>query len=255
MDQETARELLLQLMHQLPTGIWCMLRDDDSDTTTMAKMLGRPVKEIDALLINTGMCKETVKGNITLSKKQWDVFCTTHIDHPSSSIQIGSIRRTLFVVNGNPEHITPAIQEQRRLGSIPASPDLPPNIQRDLRVSWDAYDDKKKNTDDEQISNNNAAKTTKDGDKKKKKKNEYPLLSKLFSKVEHISLQHPEIDSFCKSILTEIVQLHHESADIPLSYKHPNGKDMTLEPLEDCSKKREREPVIVVSPKHSTVSS
>ena len=64
MDQAKSRELLLDLKHQLPTGVWCMIRDKNGDTTTMAKMLGRPSKEIDALLINAGICTVRVRVHV-----------------------------------------------------------------------------------------------------------------------------------------------------------------------------------------------
>ena len=249
MDVATARRLLTDMMVHLPNDVWCLLRQVKVNDIGIARVLGRSCKEIDALLVNTGICKETPAKGIRIAKNWSTILQSVIADVPlPTTIHVGDIRNKVwYIKKGDGGCVCPADQKMR---IVISPPDLPDDIISRLRLSWEHYDEKKLN--DEQQKKKNTVKKTIDDNKKKK--NDYPTFSKMFSTVKDISLQHPEIDSFCKNILTEIVQLH-ECAGIPLSLKHPNGKDMTLEPLEVCSNKRQRESSTVVSPKLTTVSS
>ena len=225
-----------------------MLRDKNGDTTTMAKMLGRPPKEIDALLLNAGICSETAKGDITLLKKKWAVFCTTHIDRPSSSIHKGDIRSNVFFVsNGTPKYTTPSKQQKQRLRSIPPLPELPDDIQKQLRKSWDHYEQKKLAQQQQNKNQTNKPSKPQQTENDEKRSQilasiaKYPVLSKLFNQDKQddvISLKNQKVKEWVNDALPELVQLHEEENGEGIIYNDNKGRDMCLIPVSRCDLER-----------------
>ena len=76
MDQATAKTLLQELLRHLPTGWWCLVHQKNETDLGLAKAFGRPLAEINALLVNAGICKETGRGT-SFVKRSWETFCTS----------------------------------------------------------------------------------------------------------------------------------------------------------------------------------
>ena len=62
---------LQELIGHLPANWWWLLRSTDLQEDGLAKIFHRPLAEIDALLVSSGMCKETGHG-FSLQKKKWE---------------------------------------------------------------------------------------------------------------------------------------------------------------------------------------
>ena len=74
MNQATAGLLLGEMMMHLPEDIWLLLRQKGVDEIGIAKALGRSHLEIDALLVNTGICRETPIAGIRIAKNWQTIF-------------------------------------------------------------------------------------------------------------------------------------------------------------------------------------
>ena len=210
---------------------------DNSDGTTLAKALGRSPKEIDALLVCTGIYSETSKGGITMSKSknQFDAFCTSiRNDYPS--ISVGDIRnKVFFVSNGKPKYDTPSQQKGKRV-VLPQAPELSDDILESLKVSCDTYDEMKK-----LIAQKTKIKEEKEA-KSRAKKNaviaKYLLLSKIFGTKRDLSLANPDIATWSSGMLSEIVQLHTESKT-EMSFKCGDHRQASLLPISSsCGKQQ-----------------
>ena len=96
MNQATAQTLLHELLYHLPTGWWCLDHQETENDLGLAKAFGRPLAEINALLVNAGICKETGRGT-SFVKRSWETFCTSKVSAP---IRIGTKGRVPYVANG-----------------------------------------------------------------------------------------------------------------------------------------------------------
>ena len=247
MDVHKARLLLKELVvHHLPKDTWLLLLQKDSDDISIAKALGRSCGDIDALLINTGICKET-KVRIGFTKT-WDTILSNIIE----GIHIGNInQRHWYIKIGEGGRTTPANQQKDRIVLPPRS--LSHDITRRIRSSNEYYVTNKKKLEEEQKKKEAAKQSKKKVAVAKKKTNitdNYPLLSKLVGETKEISLKDEEIEQLSKSVLTEIVKLY-ETEQKPLSFALPDGKDMILERLDSSPKKRSRDDN-AVSPQPNT---
>ena len=88
MDQAAASLLLKQVLGHLPPEWWWMLHQDEENDLGLARAFRRPRAEIDALLINAGIGKETSLG-FGIQKKVFADFATSL----ESPLQIGDRRR------------------------------------------------------------------------------------------------------------------------------------------------------------------
>ena len=74
MVDDSSKSVLAALLQELPSGIWWKVRQMDPNEFGLAKGTGRPLAEIDALLVGAGPCNDTPKRGIHWSKKGWDTF-------------------------------------------------------------------------------------------------------------------------------------------------------------------------------------
>ena len=105
MDLNTAQDLLKELLFHLPTGWWWLLHQKEENDLGIAKAFDRPRAEIEALLVNAGICKENGNG-FTIVKKKFDSFCATL----SAPMEVQTCARRIYIVNGVDEYRTPTDQ-------------------------------------------------------------------------------------------------------------------------------------------------
>ena len=161
MEVDTSRTLLSDIISHLPEGVWFMLHERNIGDAGLASALQRSREEIEALLINTMVYKETPKQGTQFVKTQWEIYCQQHID--PSSIKVETKNKVVYVLNGEPIFDSPSIQEQnsRHLRKIKRTTELPGDIIDELIESHELYKKKKKANDD-------TKKKSKDGNAKKK---------------------------------------------------------------------------------------
>jgi len=240
MDVDKARLLLKDLLvHHLPKDTWLLLLQKEADDISIAKALGRSCGDIDALLINTGICKET-KVRIGFTDN-WQTILSDIVE----GINIGNIRfRHWYIKIGDGGVGCPAKQKDR---VVLTHRSLSHDITRRIRSSNEYYVTNKKKVEDEQKKKAAAKQPKKKVAVAKKKTNNtdnYPLLSRIVGITKEISLKDEEIEQLSKSVLTEIVKLY-ETQQKPLSFTLPDGKDMILERLDSSPKKRSRDDNVV----------
>lgn len=224
MDEAIARLLLKDLLLHLPNDTWLLVRQPTADDIGIAKALGRSCGEIDALLINTGICKETaVRIAFT---RTWQTILTD-IDN---GIHIGNINhRQWYIKIGDGGAEVPAKQKDRVVLSRPA---LPRDIIQRLQQSNKLYD-KKKNSmilasklkeQNDNVANAQRAKINATIDK-------YPMVAHAYGATdEMISLKNNNIRQFSNELIPELVQLHREY-DQQILFKDEDGNDITLIPV------------------------
>ena len=128
MDVEKSRTLLSAILSHLPEGVWFMLHERNIGDAGLASALQRSPKEIEALLINTMVYKETAKRGTQFVAGQWEIYRQQHID--PSSIKVGDRDRVVYVLNGEPIFDSPSMQEQnsKKLRKIRRATELPGDI-------------------------------------------------------------------------------------------------------------------------------
>ena len=107
MDVEKSRTLLSAILSHLPEGVWFMLHERNIGDAGLASALQRSPEEIEALLINTMVYKETAKRGTQFVAGQWEIYRQQHID--PSSIKVGDRDRVVYVLNGEPIFDSPFI--------------------------------------------------------------------------------------------------------------------------------------------------
>ena len=147
MDVEKSRTLLSEILSHLPEGVWFMLHERNIGDAGLASALQRSPEEIEALLINTMVYKETAKRGTQFVAGQWEIYRQQHID--PSSIKVGDRDRVVYVLNGEPIFDSPSMQEQnsKKLRKIRRATELPGDIIDELIESHELYK-KNKNAKD-----------------------------------------------------------------------------------------------------------
>ena len=69
MAEDSPTSTLAAVLLALPQGIWWKVYQSDPDENGLAKGTGRPIVEINALLVSVGPCKDTPSRGIHWSKK------------------------------------------------------------------------------------------------------------------------------------------------------------------------------------------
>ena len=139
MNPEKSRTLLTEIISHLPEGVWFLLHERNIGDVGLASALQRSRKEIDALLFNTLVYKETPSRGTTFVSNKWEIYRPHHID--PSSIKLDTKDRIVYVLNGEPIFASPSIQEQneRQLLKIKCTTELPDNIIDQLKESHELY--------------------------------------------------------------------------------------------------------------------
>ena len=76
MDLNTTHPILTELTSHLPPEYWWLVHQKEENKLSLAKAFSHCRAEIDALLVDTGIDKETTKGFGVL-KDQWGSYTTT----------------------------------------------------------------------------------------------------------------------------------------------------------------------------------
>jgi len=230
MVEDLSDSVLGALLLELPEGIWWKVRQTDPDELGLAKGTGRPLAEIDAVLVGAGACNDTPKRGISWSKPGWDAF-VTRAKLPDSIDTTGSIgKMNGYVCNGTPLNRTPSEQKKAKLRSIPVA-GLPAHLVQSLKICAGAYDNrkakqaKKEQSKAKQQAKEDAAKARAE-EKEKAKSIMYPVLSKVFGTEEEISLDNPMVDEWSRSVLPELSKLYSSSGK-DISFKSESGEDIT----------------------------
>ena len=226
MDQAAAHTLLKELLCCLPIGWWCLVHQKTGNDLGLAKAFGRPLAEINALLVNAGICKETGQGT-SFVKRGWETFITSKVSDP---LQLGTKGRVHYVANSSTIYNTPSAQMKENARGAP-SVQLPDRLVQSLRESAKHYDRKNADSSKQQKEATRLEKIQADAVAKRErealaKSLQYPISSKVVDADEAISLRNEKIREWARQAMSEIVRLH-EDAGLVISCPASNGKEMS----------------------------
>ena len=219
MRPQNAMVLLSRVLEALPPRRWWILLERKKDDKGISKAFSIPRADIEALLVNAGIYTKTIKGKLFFRSHNWEIFQATLPD----SIQIGSIRKNLYVSFKKPPHLVPSDQENSRI-RISASSVLSDDLFAQLKISSKSYDEMQ-----EQSAHRARAAVSAEADAAAEKAKaeaqlaatkakersyklafqiQYPLLSKVVTSHEEVTLDNPAVEQWAKMATIELNLLH-----------------------------------------------
>ena len=223
MDPTTAQSLLKELFSCLPTEYWWLLHQKDEDDNGLAKAFDRPRAESDALLVNSGICKENGHG-FTFVLRNWENFCSTL----QTPIVRGNICKVLFIANIEPPDFDSPSKQLKGKGRRVCCAQLPDDLIESLRKSAEHYDRGRVKSANQQMQSARLAKIQSDAATKRDRETllktlQYPLVSKIVGGGEDINLGNETVKEWARMALLEIIRLHDDVGE-EISFTAVNGR-------------------------------
>jgi hypothetical protein len=233
MDLSRAQSVLHELLCLLPEGWWWPLFQVNPDHN-ISKVFQRPRLEIDALIVNAGLAKDTKHGFV-VRKNQWEAYRDTQL----CDLSHGTNRKVHFIATSRPPGEPSKYKNAKCLEQV----DLPSHLLKYLRESVDYYNSK---IDKANLAGGEKAKANKEKDAthskiqamKAARAIQFPHVEEMVDPHEEISLKNAKVAEWANTALLVIVELNR-AADRHISVTGPSGIEISLLQLPRSSDRNE----------------
>lgn len=116
-------------------SLWFRVQERNAEDSGISKATGTSRMEIEALLINAGICRETAGGKVQFVKDGWESFTNSHLP---DGVQVGVKGSTRYVGRGR---LTFPPNQDKRSSFNP--PELASELKEKIRESTDTFNQKK----------------------------------------------------------------------------------------------------------------
>eukprot|EP00956_Cyclotella_meneghiniana_P020410 scaffold36049_cov20-Cyclotella_meneghiniana.AAC.1 len=195
--REKCQLLLTDIFQHFPKQCWVPLLPKDDTNHNIGTIFGIRINDINALLINAGVCNIHSRWGISLNEKEWERM---QVNLPQSVV-VGTIRRVVYVSNTRPELYKDPADQIRAKARFPCrNLPLPVDVLANVKASaiwFDTTQDCKQQQQQQQKVGDKPKLPKRDDKEKQKKKRvvDNSVDSPLKNNNEKKHKAHPVIDS------------------------------------------------------------